>query len=279
MNTPGLNPAERRALADYLAGEGLGAYPELVRPQNDLTTPPDPIDQAIGIVAESADPARVQPQRLIADTTTIPDLTRVFPTFITAAGGFRSLAINLTGTCVAPQVGLRRLVSIEPEAFQGQGLIIGSIRAEMVSTDNLGGLAVAWGDANGLGAAIVAGFGLPCNDDDRMYPATIAFPGAGDINAPAVSNATQLSWGTTFPPGSAATALGVLQGQKATIGEDWPPFVQRIVEGQRFTAAFALRADQATAANGDVIAGYAFVRVRLALINTQQVFSQGVPRT
>jgi hypothetical protein len=215
------------------------------------------------------------------DNDTTPALNLVFPTFRTFAGGFRRATIPAGSPLCLPAGATSAWLSlinitISPALFGQEMLLVGD-RLELLSADVEGtGGSAAWGDLNGMSAAIIMGHNLPIGPVGAWTQAPCFLPGVETLAAGVqfIGNDQHYLWDSFFPPGKSFTA-GVGSGNKVVHGEDYPPFVRRLTYGIPFGVAFVWQSTQynAIAAGGGVITGLVRVRVRLGQTRTEVTFS------
>lgn len=245
-------------------------------PANQYVTPPGAYAQRVWPSHADADARTIATTGNRTDATTVPHLPFVFPSFYTVQGGFRTLSTPFSGTTATGTAVYYPLIDFQPQAQSiTQGVIVCSVRVEMCSTNPTGGIGFdPWGDLNGLGAAVVVGTNMWQSAGNQGQVQPLPFGGVDTSIAVWRTERSRYYW-TTFPPGDFAAAGSQ---QKATVGEDWPPFILRVPDLDRVQAFFVLNnqtANNSVAAN-ETLQGYVNVRMRLGLLNSPDYFPTGL---
>lgn len=203
-----------------------------------------------------------------ASRTLLNELAAKFPLSETIAAGFTSLTIPATPVPGAADAAWFSLVNIDPVKVLGQEIVTFGLWLDMLSTDpdpEFPLLQAAWGDAFGLGAAIVIGQDLPVGPAGTW---SVAPPPVSGIDAGLMSVHTnqvgRKHWSRSFPTGERHSGP-----QKRGLPGSIVPFVRRITEGHRLCAAFVLNRTQFIAGNGLSLGGLVDLEIYYGL--TQNV--------
>jgi hypothetical protein len=214
-----------------------------------------PKQQRAVIAGRPPDPA---PQGREAARGFLNDLVAKFPLAGTIPASFTSIAIPAG---IAATIGANSawysLVNFNPLARLNQDITIFGIWMDALSCDvspATPASQAAWGDVNGLGAAIViGGRELPVGGEGVWTGGPCPIAG---VESAVASVTGSVGWGRkmfsrTFPTGKLTVGTN-----KRGLNGSIVPFVRRIPRGESLTAALVLNNAQAVAGAGLTLNGY-----------------------
>lgn len=227
----------------------------------------DPQRQLRGQVA--APPGRPIPIPTATNTRTLDPLTGNFPVRRNYRGDWSELLVALAGPAAsfapAGMGAWLRLVNIGPNDV-GQEFVLASVNIEALSSDSAGGGGfTAWGNVQGVGAAIIVTKNIPLRDVDgfQAYPIALASlypPVAGTVVR--TSNNSSLIADISLPAGAY-----VASPQKVALSKDYAPFVHRFTYGSdRLQAWFVLPGAAMAALAGNSIRGLVKVNLEIGMV-------------